>query len=89
MLELWYLKECNDDWEHNYGIKIFTIPNSGWAVDISLHETYLENENFPLIETKRNNHDWVDCRVEDNFFKGRGGPENLEEILLVFKQWAD
>ena len=88
-LELWYLKECNDDWEHKYGINIFTLANPGWAVDICLKETYLEDENFPLIETERSKDDWVHCKVENNIFKGRGGPENLEEMLLIFKRWAE
>ncbi|WP_373871543.1 MULTISPECIES: Imm53 family immunity protein [Paenibacillus] len=28
------------------------------------------------------------CFVEENTFKGYGGPNNLREILEIFKNWA-
>jgi hypothetical protein len=30
----------------------------------------------------------VDCRVKDHKFEGRGGPENLHDILQVFLDWV-
>ena len=37
----WYLAECNDDWEHSYGVKIDTLDNPGWTLKIDLRETDL------------------------------------------------
>ena len=27
----WYLGECNNDWEHTYGVEIGTLDNPGWS----------------------------------------------------------
>lgn len=40
-LSEWYKSNCDGDWEHYYGIKIDTIDNPGWKVDIDLVDTYL------------------------------------------------
>jgi hypothetical protein len=32
----WYIKNCNGDWEHQYGVKIETLDNPGWHVEIDL-----------------------------------------------------
>ncbi len=58
-LQNWYLSECNEDWEHSYGVKIETLDNPGWSVTINLEDTYLETIEFtyprsvaPLRNTK-------------------------------------
>jgi hypothetical protein len=52
-LSIWYSKYCNEDWEHTYGIKIQTIDNPGWSLQISLAETPLAGVNFSPIELER------------------------------------
>jgi hypothetical protein len=27
----WYLAQCNQDWEHEFGITIATLDNPGWG----------------------------------------------------------
>ncbi|OAX48412.1 hypothetical protein gpAD87_09590 [Paenibacillus sp. AD87] len=39
-LQNWYLENCNGDWEHSYGVKIDTVDNPGWSVEIDLTDTY-------------------------------------------------
>ena len=41
-LEAWYLRQCNGDWEHLYGVTIETLDNPGWSVTIDLTGTKLE-----------------------------------------------
>ena len=88
-IQNWYKSQCNGDWEHTFGIHISTLDNPGWAVDIDLTETEVENKEFKPIINLEPELDWVHCSVENNKFKGRGGPEKLEEILLVFLKWAN
>lgn len=33
-LQEWYIQNCDGDWEHCYGIKIGTLDNPGWSIDI-------------------------------------------------------
>ncbi|PLR77522.1 rhodanese-related sulfurtransferase [Bacillus sp. V3-13] len=87
-LEHWFHNNCNGDWEHCHGIRIGTLDNPGWCVEISLFETYLEDSPFRNVKIERSNDDWIHCTAEDNVFKGYGGVKNLEEILNIFRKWA-
>ncbi|QUM84894.1 MULTISPECIES: immunity 53 family protein [unclassified Moritella] len=96
MIELqnWYLSQCNEDWEHCYGIKIETLDNPGWSVSIELSDTYLEDIKYPEfcygmgVDADTSGNEWLDSKVESNTFKGYGGPHKLEEIITVFLAWA-
>lgn len=45
-IQNWYIKKCDGDWQHLYGIKIYNVDNPGWAVEIDIIDTELENEKF-------------------------------------------
>ena len=89
-LQNWYASQCNGDWEHSFGVKIDTLDNPGWILEIDLIETDLSNEPFP--EFKRGDSeegpDWVHCKVEVGKFLGYGGAKNLSELLQHFLAWA-
>ncbi|WP_075617944.1 immunity 53 family protein [Paenisporosarcina indica] len=89
-LQKWYLKECNGDWEHSFGIRIETLDNPGWSVRINLIDTDLEDEIFNKVTIERHENDWIFCEInEESEFLGYGGPGNLSEILDVFKAWVN
>lgn len=87
-LETWYAGQCDGDWEHAYGIRIDTIDNPGWRVAIDLSGTDLEDRPFDGSSEGSGPTNWIRCRVEDNVFKGYGGPVNLLDILSRFRAWA-
>ncbi|MEK4063636.1 MULTISPECIES: immunity 53 family protein [Paenibacillus] len=87
-LEVWYSRQCDGDWEHSQVVSITTLDNPGWSVDIFLGGTELEDKGFELLNIDRSDVDWVYGKVSDNIFQGRGGVNNLEEILQIFQQWA-
>lgn len=80
----WYNSCCNGEWEHDFGIKIGTIDNPGWSVEINLTATKNENVEFEDIKIERDENDWVHCSVKNNIFFGYGGPKNLRGILEIF-----
>jgi hypothetical protein len=88
-LQQWYSSQCDGDWEHGFGASIGTIDNPGWSLDVDLTDTHLEGAIFDSVEIERSDSDWVNCRVEDRVFKGRGGALNLIEILSMFLVWAE
>lgn len=90
-LQRWYRTQCNEDWEHSYGVKIDTLDNPGWTVAIDLAETVLLGKHFePLTRGhSEDDPDWIFCSVVDNRFVGHGGAGNLSELLGVFLEWAD
>lgn len=94
-LQSWYEAQCDDTWEHRYGIKIETLDNPGWTVRIDLTRTPLERAKMPPVKTGEINHvglegdhTWLDCKVENKQFDGAGGPASLLRIIDVFREWA-
>ena len=86
-LQDWYNQQCDGLWEHAKRIRIGTLDNPGWMVDINLEETEWELKEFKTINDDRTENDWIMCKIENCIFKGRGGPLNLEEILKIFHDW--
>ena len=93
-LQKWYRSRCDGDWEHCEGIRIDTLDNPGWTIEISIRGTDLEGKAFRAHsygvgeDALASGDDWLDCRVEDNIFKAAGGPFKLEEMIRVFLDWA-
>lgn len=90
-LEQWYLRQCNDEWEHRYGIEIQTLDNPGWSVRIDLTGTDCEDRHFIAVRdgeiVDNTTPDvWIDCRVEERVFVGHGN--SLSWILDTFLAWA-
>ena len=88
-LQNWYHFNCDGDWEHEFGIKIETIDNPGWAVSIPLEGTSLEARPFVPIRWQRSRGEWIMCRLEGLTFLGDGGTRNLSDIIQVFLDWAE
>ena len=87
-LQEWYLSNCDDNWEHCYGVSITTLDNPGWSIKIEVIDTELEDKFFDEVYTQRTDLDWIHCKVKDNVFHGAGGSKNLKEILEIFQKWV-
>lgn len=85
----WYKLNCDGDWEHMYGVKIYTVDNPGWSVNIDLLDTSLENKPFKKIQVDNGDDDWIVCITKDNIFKGGGDLKKLETILKIFRDWVE
>jgi len=89
-----YFSQCNEDWEHTYGLSIGTLDNPGWSVTIELTDTDLADKDFTVHsygvenDAEHSGNNWIICKVDGNKFIGHGGPMKLEEILNVFLSWA-
>ena len=92
-IQNWYHSECNDEWEHVYGITIDTLDNPGWTVSIDLYGTSLQNSEFQKIEYGYDNEvdsdEWFICEKKESKFIGNGGPHKLEEIIKIFIEWKN
>ncbi len=40
-IEAWYVSHCDGEWEHEFGIRIATIDNPGWHLEIDIVDTSL------------------------------------------------
>ena len=88
-LESWNADQCNDTWEHEFGISIETVDNPGWVVTIALKETRLSGRPFPSVDISTNEADWLRCWVDNDVFNIASGPTNLSHGLGIFAKWAD
>ena len=84
-LQGWYKDKTNSVWEHSYGIKIDTIDNPGWKLSVDLKGTLLEGVILENTSIERSDDDWIHYKVIDNQFVGYGGPENLSELITIFR----
>ena len=93
-LQQWYLAQCDEDWEHSYGVRIETLDNPGWDLEIDLIDTPLEGKSFQPVhygmfeEAETSGHEWIFCKVENSKFRAGGGPLKLNEIIDIYLRWA-
>ena len=88
-IERWYAGHCDGSWEHQYGLRVETIDNPGWRIEIDLIGTPLLQRTLDELMVDRSEADWLRYRVRDGKFEGFGGPGNLKELLLIFLAWAE
>jgi hypothetical protein len=89
-LSAWFASNCDGDWEHGSGVRITTLDNPGWCLEVDLSGTPLEDRPFTLVEDGKD-HDkgWLRCWTEKSTFHAACGPLRLEDALGVFLDWAE
>lgn len=91
----WYAAQCDEDWEHSYGIKLDTLDNPGWSLRIDLADTDLSHKTFEtvsyMLDSEDGNPDarWYHCKVENDQFIAACGVYDLPTIIGIFKAFAD
>lgn len=85
----WRNSQCNGDWEHSFGVHLTTSTDKpGWHLKIDVAETNLERAALEQISAWRSNDDWYSYEVKNSVFAGKGGVENLSDILHGFRAYA-
>jgi hypothetical protein len=76
-LQAWYAGQCDEEWEHHYGISIISCDNPGWSVQIDLAGTPLSRCEFAAIrfgvdeDGHPNAPEWLCCHVSKNKWQGQ------------------
>jgi hypothetical protein len=84
-LQAWYVARCDGEWEFREGIKLLSVSNPGWSIEINVSDTPLEDACIPLTQFHQSANDWYGYFLEDALFVGSGDPTKLEVILQVFR----
>lgn len=84
-LQNWYKSQCDGEWEHEYGVKVYTLDNPGWAITIDLVYTELDGVEIKYELFEKSENDWYGYSIEKNIFSGAGDPDKLELIINVFR----
>jgi hypothetical protein len=96
----WYLAQCDEDWEEEFGVTIDTLDNPGWSLTVDLDHTAFEGRKFaPIYEGVPDGEQqfqggdgdtrWMVCRLEGPKFKAWGGPRDLGRMVRVFRTWIE
>jgi hypothetical protein len=101
-LQQWSSAHCDGEWEHGFGVTIATLDNPGWSVTIDVEGTQLASTPFESVKTAVSDTSWVRCHVAERKerapgrpfasgrqFEGFGGALNLEDIIKIFRTWAE
>jgi hypothetical protein len=83
-LQRWYLRQCDGEWEHSYGLTLSTLDNPGWSLRIDVAETNLAGQIRGWDKVERPEHDWLHWRMSDDVFEAACGPTNLIEAVHAF-----
>ena len=84
LLQEWYFDQCDDDWEHSYGVKLDTLDNPGWILKVDLRETAWEELSFPLTRQYISDRDWIQFEVSDACYVACGDPFKLIPMIEQF-----
>ncbi|MBK1787900.1 immunity 53 family protein [Prauserella cavernicola] len=87
-LRAWYHDHCDEDWEHQQGVRIGTLDNPGWSVRVDLAETCLDGRRLDRVTVDRSDQDWVHWWSDGLRFQVACGPRNLREALVKFAEFA-
>jgi len=87
LLEKWYSSQCDGDWEHQYGVKLETLDNPGWTLEIDICRTAARDRALDRVKIERTENDWIHYWVEKKQFRAHMGPQNLREGMETFFRW--
>ncbi|MDB4944820.1 MAG: uncharacterized protein JWP97_4354 [Labilithrix sp.] len=85
----WYRSRCDGDWEHAFGVRIDTIDNPGWTLEVNLEGTARADAHVAFRKVARTEHDWLHVKVENGVYDAAGGPSNLAEMILQFSEFIE
>jgi hypothetical protein len=95
-LQAWVRREFGEGLVEtaNPWVQIETL-DPGWLATISLTDTAMQDVDFEEIEINRTESDWIHCWIDggagshDLEWQGRGGGNNLVEIIRRFRSWVE
>lgn len=88
-LDKWYSDQCDEDWEHSYGVTIDTLDNPGWDLSIDIIGTEIENIEIETFKSGDDyEKDWIAYKVDGGKFQGSCGAGRLDELLNIFLKYA-
>lgn len=84
----WYASHCDGDWEHSYGVRIDTLDNPGWTVEIDLARTELEAKHFSKISEDFGDLGWTQIEIKDGVWSAACDHRGLTRVLRIFLDWG-
>jgi hypothetical protein len=104
-LARWYAEQCDGEREHDRGVRIATIDNPGWSVEIHVVGTAVEHQAFIGEELQDESCSWSEreeppawwqdvstwhqIRLQDGKWQAYGSPDQLPALIARFRRWVE
>jgi hypothetical protein len=88
-LQSWYLSQCDEDWEHEYGVKIATLDNPGWRVQVDLIGTALEGRVVARSKLEPAADRWIWSWSDGEVFHATCDAMSLDLALSLFRAFVE
>jgi hypothetical protein len=89
-LQSWYQSQCDGDWEHEFGIRIETLDNPGWHIEIDLTGTDTEGRTLPKTDMwKSPDGRWLWLSSNGEKFEASCDPISMDHAILRFKELVE
>ena len=87
-LQEWYASHCDGDWEHSHGIRIESLDNPGWLLQIDLSGTEVESAEFEPILIDTGMGSWANIQIKEDVWQAACDPRGLEAAIKTFLEWT-
>ena len=85
----WYREQCDGDWEHEFGIRIATLDNPGWDLEVDITDTNLEGRVVDRCRKEIAGGGWMFVASTGQMFQASCDPSSFEVVLAEFRQFAE
>ncbi|MFF4837155.1 Imm53 family immunity protein [Streptomyces sp. NPDC001315] len=84
----WYAAQCDGDWEHEFGVRLASLDNPGWSIEVDLLGTAAEARLMPKQRTDDDRGRWMIAWSDGEMFRASCDPGSLERMLEVFQEFV-
>jgi hypothetical protein len=80
-LGAWYAEQCDGDWEHEFGVKIETLDNPGWLIQVDLPGTGKDGATLAPALDEGVDGSWLHRSADGRVLRVACGPTDLARAV--------
>jgi hypothetical protein len=88
-IQNWFNDQCDGEWEHTHVIKIQSLDNPGWNIEIDFNNTKVNIDDLDWRLYEISETDWVGFSIINNIFSASGDSLKLDLMFKIFKLLAE
>jgi hypothetical protein len=85
----WYSAQCDEEWEHEFGIRIESLDNPGWNLEVDLGGTVGEGHLLARSRRDLDEGHWITTASDGAVFDAGCDPSSLGVAVLDFKAFVE
>lgn len=81
----WFAAQCNEDWEHEFGVVIQTLDNPGWTIRIGIEESAAEGRLLDFVDDADSQ--WVHLKSDGLILQGACHSDAVGAMLRATREF--